>query len=206
MTELRIEVFGPGLNLYIGCIRSDQMIRLEKSCPKFFGYYWKRSLERIWYTNRRVMKKVFGVGHWTQVVEEGHQYRGPVLTDAKSARQVPDNAAYTIDDAAIEVNSRKIDIRIKGPRPLKTTANKQVMVFHGEHYKGYTVYCLNLAGSFDQERLKFEFSDCGENGYVLSRVSYDGRTMEQEEESSEHGLLRLQFMVDEKLVPKRKGG
>jgi hypothetical protein len=205
MTELKIEVYGPGLNLYIGCMSPDQMVRLEKSCPRVFGYYWKRTLERIWYTNTRVMKKVFGVDHWTQMVEEGHHYRGPILKSPRDARQMLENASYSIDDESVDVNSRRIDLRMKGPRPFKPPENRQVVIFHGEHYTGYTNYLINLGAPFDPSLLVFEFSDCGDNGHVLSRVSYDGRTMAQTAEASEHGLLHLQFVVDEKLVAMKNG-
>jgi hypothetical protein len=202
MTELSIEVYGHGLNLYIGIITPEQMIRLEKTCPRFFGYYWKRGLEKSWYTNRRAMRKIFGVAHWTQVVEGDHHYRGPIIKDRQKARDFLENARITIGEAETELDPRKVDVRFKGLKPMPPTREPRLIVFHGEHYRGYTTYRANLAAPFDPSLLVFEFSDCGENGDVLSRVRYDGRQMDQEEAASEHGLLRLQFVVDPPLPAK----
>lgn len=196
MTELRIEIYGHGLNLYIGIITPDQMIRLEKTCPRFFGFYWKRGLEKVWYTNRRAMRKICGVAHWTQVVEGEHHYRGPILIDRHQSREFIDNARCTVDDAEVAVDTQKVDIRIKGIRPMPPAPEQRVIVFHGDYYQGYTIYRTNLAAPFDSSLLVFEFSDCGENGHVLSRVRYNDRLMAQEETPSDHGSLRLQFIVD----------
>ncbi|MFH1982159.1 MAG: hypothetical protein ABIL58_09950 [Pseudomonadota bacterium] len=196
MTELSIEIYGSGLNLYIGIITPDQMIQLEKTCPRFFGYYWKKSLEKIWYTNRRAMRKIFGVAHWTQVIEADHHYRGPILADPQKSREFIDNARFTVDDAEVAVNLQKVDVRIKGVKPMPPARAQRVIVFHGEYYQGYTIYRANLAAPFDSSLLVFEFSDCGENGHILSRVRYDGRLMTQEETPADHGPLRLQFIVD----------
>jgi hypothetical protein len=196
MTELRIEIFGPGLNLYIGIITPEQMVKLEKTCPRFLGYYWKRGLEKTWYTNQRAMRKIFGVLHWTQVAQDDHHYRGPLLFDKQKVRDFLENAKITVDESEVTVPTKKIDVRLKGLRPMPPATAKRVLVFHGEHYEGYTIYQANLASAFDPSLLVFDFSDCGENGYILSRVRYDGRDMAQDEAPSNHGPLRLQFQVD----------
>lgn len=196
MTELRIETFGHGLNLYIGIITPEQMIRLEKTCPRLFGYYWKRGLEKTWYTNRRAMKKVFGVAHWTQMVQDDHHYRGPLLKSRRDARGFMENAAFSVDDGEVRVDPKKLDVRFKGLKPMPPAKAQRLLVFHGEYYEGYTIYRANLAAPFDPSLLVFEFSDCGENGHILSRVRYDGRLMAQEEAPSDHGPLRLQFVAD----------
>lgn len=196
MTELRIEIYGHGLNLYIGIITTEQMLQLEKACPRFLGYYWKRGLEKVWYTNRRAMRKIFGVAHWTQVVEGDHHYRGPILTDRQKSRAFIENAQFFIDDTETAVNPGKLDIRLKGIKPMPPSREPRAIVFHGEHYQGYTIYRTNLAAPFDPSLLMFAFSDCGENGHILSRVRYGGRLMGQEEAPSEHGILRLQFLAE----------
>jgi hypothetical protein len=201
MTELCIETYGDGLNLYIGIITPEQMVRLEKTCPRFFGYYWKKGLEKTWYTNVRAMKKIFKVAHWTQIVHDGHHYRGPLLSDPKTSRAFIENARFTVDGAEVVVDPRAVDVRLKGIKPLPPAQEQRVVVFHGEYYKGYTLYRMNLAAAFEPARLVFEFSDCGENGHILSRVRYDGRTLAQEESASDHGPLRLHFLADPGTAP-----
>ncbi|MGD9367789.1 MAG: hypothetical protein PVH87_18965, partial [Desulfobacteraceae bacterium] len=67
------------MDLYIAEITRDQMTRMEKACSFFGNFYWRKSLQKLWYLQRDKMKALFGVDSFRQMKSGNHRYLGPVL-------------------------------------------------------------------------------------------------------------------------------
>lgn len=195
MVPVRIEKYGYGMDLYIAEITRDQMTRMEKACSFFGNFYWRKSLQNLWYLQQDKMKALFGVDSFRQMKSGNHRYLGPVL-----ARK--DLLDAFVADIKVYENERLIDMdhaRIRAvfqPTPsLPKLTDKNVVVFHGEYYQGVTAFEFQLADRFALRHLRLNLVDCGENGFIMQSISYRGKKYFGSEEAETRGFLKPQFIV-----------
>ena len=118
------------------------------------------------------------LGNWgRQLVAENAFYlppdgdrRGGYLLDKV---EVPDDlsklANASVDDEPV----------LLGPRETSWLKEDQVFVYYGFIDRlGVTHKFSTESPDFDEGNLEFHFTDCGEYGFVLSRLIYDGNESE----------------------------
>ncbi len=192
---VKIELQGDGMDLYIVEITRDQMVRLEKESAFLGKFYWRRSLQKIWYTDTSKMKTVFGVSSFRQMRTGNHRYLGPLLADKKDVEHFLSGIRFYEDDEPFSVDLSKIRTRFSPTPSLPPLTDSNVVVFHGEHYKGTTSYDIRLDDPFSLKQMRLDLVECGENGYVLQSVSYKGKKYFGKETAQSRGFLQPQFVV-----------
>ena len=55
----------------------------------------------------------------------------------------------------------------------------EVFVYHGVVGTVSIDYILNIQRPFSSDTLNFHFINCGENGYILTEIEYDGKQMKR---------------------------
>jgi hypothetical protein len=78
---------------------------------------------------------------------------------------------------------------------MPTLTGTNVLVFHGEHYRGTTAWELQAEPPFNLKQLRLNFIDCGENGYILQSAAFRGKKVLGQEEAQSRGYLKPQFIV-----------
>ena len=192
---VRIEKQGDGMDLYIVDITRDQMVRLEKSSALWGKFYWRNSLEKLWYTDTSKMQALFGVSSFRQMKTGGHRYLGPVLTDKSDLDNFVAGIQIYEDEEPISFDPSKIRTHFKPTPQLPSLTETNVVVFHGEHYKGTTAYEFRLDAPFSITQLRLNLVDCGANGFILRSVSYKGKQHVGKETAQSRGFLKPQFIV-----------
>jgi len=192
---IRIESHGDGMDLYVVEITRDQMVRLEKESAFFGKFYWRHSLRKIWYTDAAKMQTVFGVTSFRQMRTGNHRYLGPLLASKNDLEKFIAGVRFYEDDEPFAVDPSKIRTRFRPTDTLPTLTGSNVVVFHGEHYKGTTSYDIRLDDPFSLKQLRLDLVDCGANGFVLQSVSYRGKKYFGKETARSRGFLQPQFVV-----------
>ncbi len=192
---LKIEKQGDGMDLYIAEITRDQMVRLEKACAFYGKFYWRHSLQKTWYTDSEKMQAVFGVTSFRQMRSGSHRYLGPVLADKSGLADFLSGLRFYENDEPLSIDPSKIRTHFKPAPPLPPLTKSNVVVFHGEHYKGITEFEIRLDTPFSLKHLRLDLVECGENGYILQSVSYSGKRYFGKETSQSRGFLKPQFIV-----------
>ncbi len=192
---VRLEKQGDGMDLYIVEITRKQMVHLEKESAFFGRYYWKHSLRKIWYTNAVKMRTVFGVDSFRQLRTGNHRYLGSLLASKKDLEGFMSGIRFYEDDEPFTVDPSKIRARFRGTPALPRLTDTNVVVFHGEHYKGTTSYDIRTDAPFSVKQLRLELVDCGDNGYILQGVTYNGKMYYGKETAQSRGYLQPQFVV-----------
>ena len=172
---VRIEKQGDGMDLYIVEITRKQMVHLEKESAFFGKFYWRHSLRNIWYTDSAKMKTVFGVSSFRQMRTGNHRYLGPLLANKNDLEDFISGIRFYEDDEPFDVDPSKIRTRFRPAPSLPPLTDTNVVVFHGEHYKGTTSYDIRLDDPFSLKQMRLDLVECGENGYILQSVSYKGK-------------------------------
>ncbi len=193
MPRLRIEQYGPAINLYAGLITQDQMIQLEKSCAPFFGVYRKKKLNAVWYHNRSVMKKILGVADWRELTTDGYHYCGPLLASEEARADFLEYFTIFLDGHETRFQTDKIKCRFAGPKPPPPVGPEEILVFHGECCTDFTIFERNIDTEFNVGKLTCWFEDCGENGFVLKQITYGSETLHRIDPASKKEVLHLQF-------------
>lgn len=181
------------MDLYTGLITKEQMIRFEKSCATIFGVYRKKKLNAAWYHNRALAEKIFGVADWKKRTLTDYHYCGPLLPDKNAKRSFLEYLTVFLDNHEIQLQTDKIKCRFAAPKPPPLVGPEEVLVFHGECFTDYTVFEANIEGEFKPDELICWFEDCGENGYVLERITYGSESLHRFDTASEKEKLGLQF-------------
>ena len=193
--KLRIEIYGYGMDLHVAEITRDQMVRLEKSCTFFGRFYWKRSLQMLWYLNEKKMHEIFGVHSFRQLVAGNHRYLGPVLQKKSGLEAFLKGVKIFEDDTQLEIDTSRIPTRFQKPPPLPVLTDRNVVVCHGEYYSGTTGFEIQVNTPFSVKNLRLHFVDCGENGFILQKLDYKGSKALAVEEAEHRGFLKPQFIV-----------
>ncbi len=185
------------MDLYIGEITREQLEQVEKACAFFGKFYWRQSLQKMWYLNEEKIREIFGKNSFRQIKSGNHRYLGPVLaTKSKADEFLTDIKAYQ-DDNPVKIDTSKIRTHFMGTRPLPQLTNANVVVFHGEYYYGKTVFDIPLNEPFSMKQLRLNLVDCGENGFVLQSISYRKKSYAGREVADSRGFLKPQFIVKE---------
>jgi hypothetical protein len=192
---LKIETYGPGMGLYVGCISKQQLTTLEKACPSLLGIYRKKALERLWYHNPETMRSIFGVQSWRELCLPKHQYYGPLLSSKDELGNFLDNMDIWVDDQIVKINTRRIKRQFSPAPALPVLKMNQVAVCHGEYFTGHTLFSANMVEPFDLKKLKMIFVECGENGYILSRMRYGDQILYPKDKAHAKEELKLQFIA-----------
>ncbi|MEJ2155893.1 MAG: hypothetical protein P8X96_11190 [Desulfobacteraceae bacterium] len=190
-----LEKQGDGMNLYIAEITRDQMIRLEKASAFWGKFYWRNSLQKIWYFDTEKMRAVFGVNSFRQMKTGNHRYLGPVLTRRSELDAFLAGIQLYQDDERIDIDSAKIRTRFCPAPQLPPLTDTNVVVFHGEYYRGTTAYAIQCDEPFSLKQLRLNLVECGENGFILQSVSYRGRSSFGKETAQTREYLKPQFVV-----------
>lgn len=183
------------MDLYIVEITRNQMVRLEKASAFFGKFYWRHSLQKVWYTDSAKMQAVFGVTSFRQMRSGTHRYLGPVLSSKKGLEEFLAGVQIYEDDNPLPVDASKIRTHFKSTPPLPPLTDTNVVVFHGEHYQGTTSYDLQIDTPFSLKQLRLDLVECGENGFILQSVSYKGKRYFGKETAQSRGFLKPQFVV-----------
>ncbi len=192
---VRIEKQGDGMDLYIVEITRLQMVHLEKESAFLGKFYWRHSLRKIWYTNTAKMRAVFGVDSFRQMRTGDHRYLGPLLASKKDLEDFISGIRFYEDDEPFAVDPSRIRTRFRRTPALPRLTDANVVVFHGEHYKGTTSYEIRTDDPFSLKQLRLELIDCGDNGYILQGVTYNGKMYLGKETAQSRGFLQPQFVV-----------
>jgi hypothetical protein len=193
--KLRIEQYGQGLDLYIAEISRKQLHQMEKSCAFFGNFYWKRSLQNLWYLQEARMMELFGVSSFRQMKSANHRYLGPLLRRKSDLDAFLGNIEVQVDDSSIEIDASQIQTRFKPVPVLPVLTDTNVVVFHGEHYQGTTAWDIAAVPPFRLKHMRLNFIDCGDNGFVLQSVSYGDKKVLGREEAQSRSFLKLQFAM-----------
>jgi hypothetical protein len=193
--NLKIERFGNGMDLFIAEITRDQLRRLEKAATFFGKFYWKKSLQNLWYLKQDKMWKIFGVSSFRQMQSGNHRYLGPVLRSKQGLDHFLEGITIYEDDRPLDVDASKIRTRFQPTPTMPTLTGTNVLVFHGEHYRGTTAWELQAEPPFNLKQLRLNFIDCGENGYILQSAAFRGKKVLGQEEAQSRGYLKPQFIV-----------
>jgi hypothetical protein len=193
--NLRIVKYGYGMDLFIVEINRDQLAQLEKSCSFLGLFYWKRSLQNMWYLNEKKMSQIFGVGSFRQMKSGNHRYLGPVLQKKSDLDPFLEGIEIFEDDQPVKIDSAKISTSFKQPPPFPSLTDKNVLVCHGEYYQGTTCFETQISDAFCLKHLRLHFTDCGGNGHILQKVAYKGHKIRGIEEADRRGFLKPQFIV-----------
>ena len=183
------------MDLYIVEITRNQMVRLEKESAFFGKFYWRHSLRKIWYTDAAKMKTVFGVSSFRQMRTGNHRYLGPLLSDKKDLQDFISGIRIYENNKPLAVDPSKIRTRFRPTPSLPPLTDDNVVVFHGEHYKGTTTYDIQIEEPFLLKQMRLDLVECGENGYILQSVSYKDKKYFGEETAQSRGYLQPQFVV-----------
>ena len=81
------------------------------------------------------------------------------------------------------------------PLPMPRLSEHKVIVCHGECYDGYTIFEIPIDDSFKPDKLKMSFEDCGDTGFVLTNMIYDGKKFSGTDKSEKKEPLKLQFFT-----------
>ena len=192
---VRIEKQGDGMDLYIADINREQMVRLEKASAFFGKFYWRRTLRKTWYTDTAKMQAVFGVTSFRQMRSGPHRYLGPVLAAKSGLDDFVSGIRIYENDEIVDIDPSRIRTRFKLTPSLPPLTDANVVVFHGEYYRGTTAFDLQLDDPFSLKQLRLNFVDCGENGFILRSVSYRGKQYPGKETAESRGFLKPQFIV-----------
>jgi hypothetical protein len=190
-----IEKQGDGMDLYIADITREQMVRLEKASAFWGKFYWRKSLQKIWYSDAAKMKAVFGVASFRQMKTGNHRYLGPVLARKSELDAFVHGIRIFEGDEPVEIDPTKIRTRFAPTPPLPPLTDTNVVVFHGEYYRGTTAYDISLDAPFSLKQLRLNLVECGENGFILQSVSYRGKLYFGKETAQSRGYLKPQFVV-----------
>jgi hypothetical protein len=193
--KLRIEKYSQGMDLFVVEITREQLRRLEKACTFFGKFYWKNSLQNLWYLNEAKMAELFGVTSFRQMQTGNHHYLGSVLRSKKGLDAFLEGIEIYEDNHLLDIDASKIRTRFKPALTLPTLTDTNVVVFHGEHYLGVTTWEIQADPPFNLKQLGLNFVDCGDNGYIFQSVSFRGKTVLGQEEAQSRGFLKLQFVV-----------
>jgi hypothetical protein len=192
---VRIDKYGYGMDLYIAEITRDQMTQMEKACSFFGNFYWRKSLQNLWYLKQDKLKALFGVDSFREMKSGNHRYLGPVLTRKNLLDAFVADIKIYENDRLIDMDHAKIRALFQPTPPLPTLTDKNVVVFHGEYYQGVTSFEFQLSGRFTFKHLRLNLIDCGENGFILQSISYKGKKHFGSEEADTRGFLKPQFIV-----------
>lgn len=190
-----IEKQGDGIDLYIVDITRGMMTRLEKASAFWGRFYWRNTLQKIWYSDATKMQELFGVTSFRQMKTGNHRYIGPLLQKKSDLEDFVAGIRIYEDADPISFDPVKIRTRFKPAPELPPLTDSNVVVFHGEHYKGTTTYDIRLDDEFSIKQLRLNLVECGENGFVLQSVSYKGRQYHGKETAQSRGFLKPQFVV-----------
>lgn len=183
------------MDLYIAEITRDQMVRLERACAFFGKLYWQRSLQKMWYLNEAKIQEIFGVTSFRQMKLGNHRYLGPVLPSKDGLDAFVSNIKIYENDKLLEIDPSRIKTHFKPIHQMPTLTDKNVVVFHGEHYHGVTGFNIPLSEPFAQKQLRLNLIDGGDNGFVLQSISYKKKRYLGREEADSRGFLNPQFVV-----------
>ena len=193
--NLKIEKYGDGMDLLIAEITREQLQRLEKACTFFGKWYWKKSLQNLWYSKPAKMQEFLGVPSFRQLKSANHRYLGPVLRRKSDLQPFLESIEIFEDNHVLDIDATKIRPRFQPTPDLPPFTHTNVLVFHGEYYQGTTRWELPSEGPFNLKHLRLNFIDCGDNGYILQSVSYRSQKVSSQEEAQTRGFLKLQFFV-----------
>jgi hypothetical protein len=193
--SLKIETYSPGMQLYVGCISKMQLTTLEKACPSLLGVYRKKALERLWYHNPKLMQKVFGIQSWREICLPKQHYYGPLLSSKDGLNDFLENVEIVLDEQAVRIDARQIKCQFKAAHPLPVLKMDQVAVFHGEYFTGHTFFISESVAHFKPHHLKMIFVECGENGYILSKIRYADQILYPRDRALEKEDLKLYFVA-----------
>ncbi len=184
-----------GMDLYVAEITREQLARLEKACTFFGRFYWKNSLQNLWYLKEDKMQAHLGVSSFRQMKSGNHRYLGPVLPNKDGLDAFLEGVEVTVDEQPIDIDAARISTRFRPAPPLPELTDSNVVVFHGEYYQGVTTWEIQAQGPFNPKQLRLNFVDCGDNGYIFQSVSFKDKTALGREEAHKRGFLKLQFVV-----------
>jgi hypothetical protein len=193
--NLRVEIYGYGMDLLIAEINRDQFAQLEKSCAFLGRFYWKRSLQNAWYLNEQKMGRIFGVGSFRQMKAGNHRYLGPVLQKKSDLDPFLEGVRIFEEDRSVAIEPAKIPTSFRQPPPFPVLTDRNVVVCHGEYYQGTTCFETQIADPFCLKHLRLLFTDCGGNGFILQNAVYKGHKIRGVEEAERRGFLKPQFIV-----------
>ena len=99
-----------------------------------------------------------------------------------------------LDDTPVDFEPKAIQGQFLKPRSAPDILKDHVVVFHGEYYQGNTIFNLDIDGPFHPESLKLFFDNCGENGFVLSKLRYNRQDYFGRDDADVKEPLNLQFL------------
>jgi hypothetical protein len=195
MAQLQIQIYGPAMDLYIGLVQRDDFRSLQKACSYMGLIYNKKKLSTTWYNRPDLMKSIFGVDDWRQIVSGGHHYYGPLLTDRKQLNAFCDMVDITLDEQEIAFQPAQLRTRFKAARQAPALTQSNIAVCHGEYYTGYTTYTTSLQAPLQLEQLRLVFADGGENGHFLTHIEYGRHKIMPHDSEPAKEQLALQLLT-----------
>ncbi|MEJ2638334.1 MAG: hypothetical protein P8010_02045 [Desulfosarcinaceae bacterium] len=195
MSELNIQHYGDGLELYLARITRDQWLRFERACARWFGIYRKATLHRKWYSTDRDFRRVFGVHDWRQLYSGDHRYYGPLLNARTEIDAFCEFTTLFLDGEEIRMDPRRMKMRFLKAPAIPKPGEEHVVVCHGEGYKGYTQYTGCIEEPFDSGKLGFDFLPCGDNGYVLETLRYGDGVLQMSDDPDNRDILQIQVVA-----------
>ena len=185
--ELRVRIYGSTINLSIGRIQKDQKEALLEYCKRH-----DKKLKGLWYfptdSDQKFMTDLFQKEEgWAQHrIDNILQINGTVFQEKNQIQDFLKNELNRPVIQEIYLNGlisswddSKIRCHYKESIELQKLKEDQVFVYYGfidrlaVTHKFYT-----KSSFFDEGNLEFHFTDCGEYGFVLSRLCYDGMESE----------------------------
>lgn len=192
---IKIIKHGDGMDLRIADITHDHMVRMEKECTFFGKFYWRKSLQRLWYLKDKKMQQLFGVSSFREMQSGDHRYMGPLLAKKTDLDAFLKQIQIYQNNQPIDIDSTRLKVDFEpAPTPPAIT-DDNVLVFHGELYKGETIFTIPDEESFALRHLRLNLVDCGKNGFIFQSVSYRGEKYFGSETAQDREFLRLLFIA-----------
>ena len=165
------------------------------------------TLEHIWYgfddgiiTIEEYWNKGF------QLIE----YIGPSFSDRDEILHVLSNNHASknlkIHVDGIEINPVSFLINCNFHKLIKPLPEKdELSIYHGGILDYETIFEIDIAEPFEENKLVLNFTDCSKHGYILTSAMYDGTNMDMSYDTSKKKYFDLKFFNrNHELIPKRR--
>jgi hypothetical protein len=182
MTQLRITIFGDATELLIGTFPKEGAYWIMEYCKEFKPY---TDIEEVWYGEGLIPKEWTKGKDWDDFDNIFHEF-GFTFSDRNEIQWFLDgNLVRRPTIKGIYINGKRIEYNLsKTPRTytkidLPGPNKNEVFAYHGIVNIVSMDYILNIQTQFFGDGLKFHFINCGEYGYILTEIEYDGKQMKR---------------------------
>ncbi|HYA91733.1 MAG TPA: hypothetical protein VEK32_09565 [Thermodesulfobacteriota bacterium] len=181
MRKLKITIFGNATELLIGTFPKEGANWIMEYCEELKPY---TDIEEVWYGEGLKPDEWTKGKDWDAFDNIFHEC-GFTFCDRIEIQEFlngdlerPAIKGVYIDGTLVKHNLSKIACNLKKIK-LPSLKRNEVFVYHGSVDIVSMDYILNTKKEFLDNKLEFDFINCGEYGYMLTEIEYDGKQMKR---------------------------